>query len=457
MLAGLHAPNHFEEVDELLIASRPETSSVFEVSLAYRDLVAGRSALEETAIRDELDHLVRLGFLHQPGTVSRTSMAASLTLHLVHGCNLACTYCNVKQGTYGDAFQLMSFKTAQRAFDRFVPRDALSDVCFFGGEPLMNWTVLVRLVEYGQSLSDRQVRWSVVTNGTLLDLESARKLARLGVEVCISVDGSRADHDRNRRTLGGAGSYDATLRGVAAAVEANVRGTLHATHDSSGASYQERFDHLASLGRGRLEIVVAPETATGNYRRGFGDQGAQWGQKLRASWRAGDRSLPGYITSTVNLVLHGEKAERQDCPAGATNVNVTPSGDVFACHISAARKQYRLGNLNDVQLANPDPLGRAPLPKACRTCWANGLCSHGCPIRRSAGIEPSHDECETYREPIRCAAYYLMMAKLEDVENLWVVDAQARRRLGRAWAVRDALRTKNRHIRPLALFPSTAS
>jgi uncharacterized protein len=456
---ALPFPQRLESVDDLWIATAPWGSSVFEVSPAYRSYVAGTPlpAGVGPAIAGELARLEQLGFLVSPEQPARRRTSRSLVLHLAHACNLACTYCNVKQGTFGEPYQLMSFETARRALDQFTAGDGPTEVSFFGGEPLLNWPVLVRTIEYARSLAGREIHWSVVTNGTLLDQERADTLARLGVTVTLSIDGDRDNHDRNRRTASGAGSYDAAVRGVEALVAAGARGSLHATHDGSGSSYQVRYDHLMALGKGKLSVVIAPETGSGQYPKAFGRQGTSWGSRLRASWREGGRELPGYISSWVDLVAHGEMAERQDCPAGATNVNVTPSGDIFACHVSAARKQFRLGNLSGIEPLRPNPLGGVPLPKACEGCWANGICSHGCPIRRASGLEPSEDECETYREPVRCAAYYLAIAGLEEIAALWTLNDATRQIITRAWMIRETLRAYHQHIRPLAVFPTPSA
>ena len=450
----LALPDRVEAVDEVLVATRTDTSSVFEISEEYRQLVSGESEADRVVIDQEISRLRRFGFLAQPNCVDRKQPDRSLVLHLVHGCNLACSYCSVKQGTYGTDFQLMSFETARAALDRFTSPAEAHDVCLFGGEPLINWPVLVKIVQYGNGLRDRTIRWRLTTNGTLIDTARARALKELGVETSVSIDGDADQHDRNRRTLNGEGSYQATVRGIGALLEADARAGLHATHDGRGASYRDRYQHLEALGHGRLPVVIAPETGSGSYPPGLGEQGKHWGATLRESWRAGDRRLPGYIAGFVHLVAQGERAPQQDCPAGRRMVNITPSGEIFACHISAARKQYRLGNLKDAELSNPNPLGSARLPAACSQCWINGLCAHGCPIRRSSGFEPTSDECEPYREPIRCAAYFLAKVGLQDVFSLWGLTEATARNLHQAWAIRELIRARNRHIRPLAIFPS---
>lgn len=449
-------PGSVQPVDEILIATIPWGSSVFEVSPAYRDRLEGCSKNgDAAAIDEELERLERLGFLVAPGSVRRRERTRTLTLHLVHGCNLGCTYCNVKQGTYGERRQLMSFETARAALERFTAPGTTSDVGLFGGEPTLNWPVLVKLVEHGRSLSDRKINFGLVTNGTTIDEERARTLARLGVIVVVSVDGDRADHDRNRKTLAGEGSYDLAVRGVGALVGAGVEGRLHATHDGRGASYMQRYDHLVALGRGRLPVVIGssdPARTTG-----FGREEASFGARLRSAWREGERGVPTFLRFWVNAVACGERGERMDCGAGSSAVSVTPAGDVFACHIAAAGKEYKLGSLSDEVLPVLDPLGGAPLPRACSSCWANGLCSHGCPILRSRGVEPSEGECESYREPVRCAAYFLAVARIEDLAGFWATDEGGRTRVGRAWAVREAVRARHRHVRPLAVFPTPAA
>ena len=144
-------------------------------------------------------------------------MVKALCLHIAHDCNLACRYCFAEEGEYHGRRALMSFETGKKALDFLIASSGERtnlEVDFFGGEPLMNWEVVKKLVAYGRELektSGKHFRFTLTTNGVLLDDEVMEFCNREMDNVVLSIDGRKEVHDRMRPFRGGRGSYDLIL------------------------------------------------------------------------------------------------------------------------------------------------------------------------------------------------------------------------------------------------------
>ena len=200
----------------------------------------------------------------------RQPVVKALCLHIAHDCNLGCKYCFAQEGEYHGRRAIMSYEVGKKALDLLVKESGSRknlEVDFFGGEPLMNWEVVKQLVEYGRSLEekyDKKFRFTLTTNGMLLDdeiLEFANK--EMG-NLVLSIDGRKEVHDFMRPTRGGSGSYDKIVPKFIKAAESRnqmnyyVRGTY--THYNT--DFCEDVLHLADLGFEQISVepVVAPET-----------------------------------------------------------------------------------------------------------------------------------------------------------------------------------------------------
>ena len=151
------------------------------------------------------------------GFKNRETVVKALCLHIAHDCNLACKYCFAQEGDYHGRRALMSLETGKKALDFLVANSGNRvnlEVDFFGGEPLMNWDVVKALVAYGRSLEEpyhKKFRFTLTTNGILLDDEVMEFVNREMANVVLSIDGRKEVNDRMRPNIGGVGSYDAIL------------------------------------------------------------------------------------------------------------------------------------------------------------------------------------------------------------------------------------------------------
>ena len=201
---------------------------------------------------------------------NRHTELKALCLHVAHTCNLNCSYCFAAQGKYHGERALMSFETGKRALDFLVENSGTRknlEVDFFGGEPLMNFDVVKRLVAYARSIEqekNKHFRFTLTTNGVLLDDEVTEFANRECHNVVLSLDGRKEVHDRLRKTVNGAGSYDVIVPKFQEFVKKRgdrgyyVRGTF----TKHNLDFTNDILHMADLGFTELSmepVVCAPD------------------------------------------------------------------------------------------------------------------------------------------------------------------------------------------------------
>ena len=219
---------------------------------------------EITEAVDEVLELEKAGQLFAPDIYEnyifdfkkRQTVVKALCLHIAHDCNLACRYCFAEEGEYHGRRALMSFEVGKKALDFLVANSGNRvnlEVDFFGGEPLMNWDVVKQLVEYGRSLekpNNKKFRFTLTTNGILLNDEILEFVNKEMGNIVLSIDGRKEINDKMRPFRGGQGSYDIIVPKFQKVAESRdqmnyyVRGTF--THNN--LDFSKDVLHLADLG-----------------------------------------------------------------------------------------------------------------------------------------------------------------------------------------------------------------
>ncbi|NMA38007.1 MAG: thioether cross-link-forming SCIFF peptide maturase, partial [Papillibacter sp.] len=225
----------------------------------------------------DIDRLIAEGSLFAPDTYEdkafdfkeRSTVIKALCLHVAHTCNLSCDYCFASQGKYHGERALMSFEVGKQAIDFLVANSGTRrnlEVDFFGGEPLMNLEVVKQIVAYARSIEkekNKNFRFTLTTNGLLLNEEVTEFLNKECHNVVLSLDGRREVHDRLRKTPGGQGSYDIIVPKFQQFVrqrgdrEYYMRGTY--THNN--IDFTNDLFHMLDLGFDKLSmepVVCAP-------------------------------------------------------------------------------------------------------------------------------------------------------------------------------------------------------
>lgn len=348
----------------------------------------------------------------------------ALCLHIAHTCNLNCAYCFASQGKYHGERALMSFEVGKRALDFLIENSGSRrnlEVDFFGGEPLMNFDVVKRLVEYARSIEkekNKNFRFTLTTNGVLVDDDVIDFANREMSNVVLSLDGRREVHDRYRVDYAGNGSWDKIVpkfqKFVAARGGKNyyMRGTFtHANPD-----FLEDIKVMLDLGFSELsmEPVVAAE----------GDPAAlteedkaivlkQYEQLAELMLRRDKEGKPFTFYHYMIDLKGGPCIYKRisGCGSGTEYMAVTPWGDLYPCHQFVGDEKFKLGDIwngvSNTEIQKEFASCNVYAREECRDCWAKLYCSGGCAANayHSTGSVRGVYKygCDLFRKRMECA------------------------------------------------------
>jgi len=365
---------------------------------------------------------------------NRSTVVKAICLHVAHDCNLACRYCFASEGEYHGARSLMSFEVGKKAFDYLVANSGNRrnlEVDFFGGEPLMNFDVVKQLVAYGRSIeaaNNKNFRFTLTTNGVLLNDENMAFMNEHMHNVVLSVDGRPSVNDNMRPASNGKGSYDVIVPKFKKFAELRhqenyyVRGTF--THEN--LDFAEDVLHLADEGFKQIsmEPVVAPDDMF--YALKEEDVETLKGQYEYLAMKKLEYIKEGkdfnFFHFMIDLTQGPCVAKRlAGCGSGVEYLAVTPEGDLYPCHQFVGIDEFKLGTV-DTGIVNTDKQGEFKCcnvyaKDACKNCWARFYCSGGC----SANSHNFHNDilatyelgCELEKKRVECAIFLKAKEMLE--------------------------------------------
>lgn len=366
----------------------------------------------------------------------RPTVVKALCLHIAHDCNLACQYCFAEEGEYHGRRALMSFEVGKKALDFLIANSGNRrnlEVDFFGGEPLMNWQVVKDLVAYGreqEKLHDKKFRFTLTTNGVLLNDEVMEFCNREMGNVVLSIDGRKEIHDKMRPFRKGAGSYDLIVPKFQQFAESRhqdkyyVRGTF--THYN--LDFSEDVLHLADLGFKQISVepVVAEPKEPYAIREEDLPKLFEEYDKLAVEMIRRHKSGEDFNFFHFMIDLEGGPcvAKRlSGCGSGTEYLAVTPWGDFYPCHQFVGNEKFLLGNV-DEGILNTDirdefKCCNVYAKEKCRKCFARFYCSGGCAANAynfSGDICGAYDiGCELQKKRIECAI--MIKAAEEEQKN----------------------------------------
>ncbi len=393
---------------------------------------------EEITEKDVLDciedvkSLENAGKLYTPDTYegmafdfkNRNTVIKALCLHVAHTCNLNCEYCFASQGKYHGERALMSFEIGKRALDFLIENSGTRrnlEVDFFGGEPLMNWDVVKELVSYArvqEKIHNKNFRFTLTTNGILIDDDVIDFCNKEMSNVVLSLDGRREVHDRLRKDYQGRGSYDIIVPKFQEFVKRRqgksyyMRGTF--THNN--VDFTNDIFHMADLGFTELSmepVVCSPDDASALTESDLPILFEQYeilAKEMIKRKKAGN----GFTFYHYMLDLtHGPCIYKRisGCGSGTEYMAVTPTGDLYPCHQFVGDTKYLLGNIWDgvtnKEIQNEFKLCNAYAREECNDCWAKLYCSGGCAANSyhaSGKITGIYEYgCELFKKRIECA------------------------------------------------------
>ena len=348
----------------------------------------------------------------------------ALCLHVAHTCNLNCSYCFASQGKYQGERALMSFEVGKRALDFLIENSGTRhnlEVDFFGGEPLMNWQVVKDLVAYGRSReaeTGKHFRFTLTTNGVLVDDEVIDFCNREMHNVVLSLDGRKEVHDRLRKDYAGNGSYDVIVPKFQHFVEKRgnknyyVRGTF--THNN--VDFTNDLFHMADLGFTELSmepVVCAPDDPYALTEEDLPKLFEQYEILARDMLRREKEGKPITFYHYMIDLQHGPCIYKRlsGCGSGTEYLAVTPWGELYPCHQFVGDEKYSMGNIWDgvtnTELRDKFSRCNVYARPQCDDCWAKLYCSGGCAANayHSQGDITGIYEygCRLFRKRMECA------------------------------------------------------
>ena len=411
--------------------------------------VAERHGIEASEVEETLEDIDELKAEHKLFTEDlfkgsaelfkkRQSVVKAICLHVAHACNMRCGYCFAGEGEYHGERAIMSYDTGRRALDWLIENSGTRhnlEVDFFGGEPLLDLDVVKQLVAYGRSREKecgKNFRYTLTTNGLLLDDDTIEFLNREMGNVVISLDGRKDVNDNMRKMPDGGGTYDAILPAFKKLAASRgqrdyyVRGTY--THYNT--DFASDVIHMADLGFKELSIepVVAPPDAP--YALKESDIPKLLSEYERLACEMLERKREGkgrdftFYHYMIDLTGGPCIVKRvSGCGVGTEYVAVTPTGDLYPCHQFVGEERFLLGNIYDGitndSICDEFKSCNVYSHEECADCFAKLYCSGGCAANAyhtTGSITGVYDlGCQLHKKRIECA---IMLKVAEMSEGL---------------------------------------
>ncbi len=354
----------------------------------------------------------------------RKTVVKALCLHIAHDCNLACRYCFAEEGEYHGRRAMMSFEVGKKALDFLIANSGSRrnlEVDFFGGEPLMNWQMVKDLVAYGrqqEKLHDKHFRFTVTTNGVLLNDEIQEFINQEMDNVVLSLDGRREVNDHMRPFRNGKGSYDLIVPKFQKLADSRnqekyyIRGTF----TRENLDFSEDILHFADLGFTQMSIepVVGDESDPYAIREEDLPKIMEEYDKLARVMIQREKEGKGFQFFHFMIDLDGGPcvAKRlSGCGSGTEYLAVTPWGDLYPCHQFVGQEEFLMGNVEDgiikPEIADDFRSCNVYSKEKCRDCFAKFYCSGGCMANAYHFHGTIHDTydigCKMQRKRVECA------------------------------------------------------
>ena len=354
----------------------------------------------------------------------RQTVVKALCLHIAHDCNLACRYCFAEEGEYHGRRELMSYEVGKAALDFLIANSGNRrnlEVDFFGGEPLMNFQVVKNLVAYGreqEKIHNKNFRFTLTTNGVLLNDEVMEIANKEMANVVLSIDGRKEVNDHMRPFRNGKGSYDLIVPKFQKFAESRhqdkyyVRGTF--THFNQ--DFSQDVLHLADLGFKQISVepVVAPPEE--EYAIREEDLPKLFAEYDALAAEMVERKKSGRDFNFFHFMIDLEGgpcvAKRlSGCGSGTEYLAVTPWGDLYPCHQFVGNEEFKMGTVfegvKNTELRDEFKCCNVYAKKKCRECFARFYCSGGCAANSynfHGNINDAYDiGCELQKKRIECA------------------------------------------------------
>ena len=424
----------FEVIDKY--ESRSKEEIILELCAKYPEITA--DDIEE--IFQDIEELKKEGKLFsedkfkdlQIDIKARPTQLKALCLHIAHDCNMCCKYCFAGEGEYSGDRSLMSFEVGKRALDFLIEQSGSRknlEVDFFGGEPLLNFDVVKQLVAYARSIEKekgKNFRFTLTTNGVLLDDEVMEWANKECYNVVLSLDGRKETNDRMRRTRNDKGTYDLILpKFQKMAKERNQQGYyIRGTYTHYNTDFANDILHLADMGFEQLAmepVVTDPKMDYALQESDIPKLKDQYDLLAKEMCKR-NREGKGFTFFHYMIDLEGGPCiykRISGCGVGTDYMAVTPWGDLYPCHQFVGDEKFLLGNVFDgvknTDIVNEFKQCNIYSTEACQDCFAKLYCSGGCSANAyhtTGKITGTCDmSCELHRKRVENA----IMIKIDEL------------------------------------------
>lgn len=401
-----------------------------EIDLCFEDIEAlikdGRLFAEDTFEAEAVN------FKRRQGVVK------AICLHVAHDCNLACKYCFAGKGEYDGPKGLMSFETGKRALDFLIEQSGTRrnlEVDFFGGEPLLNWEVCKKLVAYGREQEkkhNKNFRFTLTTNGLLINDDVIDFCNKEMANVVLSLDGRKITNDAMRVSANGTGSYDLIIDKFKKLAKARNQKDyyMRGTYTHNNLDFASDIIHMADLGFKELSIEPVVSDPSEPYALKNEDlpvlkeQYQILADEMLRRYRKGD----GFTFYHYMIDLNAGPCivkRVSGCGVGTEYLAVTPSGELYPCHQFVGDEKFLLGDIwkgiTNKEVIEQFEGCNVYSHKECKDCFAKLYCSGGCAANAyhtTGSVNGIYEfGCELHRKRIECA---IMLKVAEAEENLKV-------------------------------------
>jgi len=423
----------YDAISALMYES--ESVAVEQIKTRYRDI----SDEDISALFEEIAQLKRRGALFSTDNYGeiekeKSTELKALCLNISHLCNMNCAYCFAGSGDYGGGEGLMSIETAMRAIDFLVENSGSKntlDIDFFGGEPLLNWGVVKEVVKYARGVErehGKKFRFTLTTNGLLIDDDVIEFTCEQMHNVVLSLDGRAKTNDLHRLLADGSGSYNVIVPKLKKLVSARegkgyyIRGTF----TKQNCDFVNDILHIADLGF--KEISLEPVVSKPGELLAFSDgdlpELLNQYQLLAVKMLEEIKEGRGFAFYHFTLDLTGGPCVHKriaGCGVGTEYMAVTPGGKLYPCHQFVGDEEFVLGDIWSGIKNNKlrEDFGKWNIYSRpeCRGCWARLYCSGGCAANAyyDTGSLGSVYKigCELFKKRLECA----IMIKVGTYQN----------------------------------------
>lgn len=408
----LYKGNDLQGIEQILVADYDQ-KMIQEAYEEVLELVNQGELFSEEEYETYMEHMK-----------DRPVVVKALCLHIAHDCNLACQYCFAEEGEYHGRRALMSFEVGKKALDFLIANSGMRtnlEVDFFGGEPLMNFQVVKDLVAYGRSQEaahNKKFRFTLTTNGVLLNDDIMEFANKEMSNVVLSIDGRKEVNDQMRPFRNGTGSYDLIVPKFLKLAESRNQNNYYArgTFTRNNLDFSKDVLHLADLGFEQISVEPVVAEPKDSYALQEEDLQTIFAEYDALAAEMVKRKKEGKDFNFFHFMIDLEGgpcvAKRlAGCGSGTEYLAVTPWGDFYPCHQFVGKEEFLMGDV-DHGIVREDIRTRFKACNVyskpqCKDCFAKFYCSGGCAANSynfTNDLDGAyHVGCEMERKRVECA------------------------------------------------------